>query len=538
MPALIRSLAVSGSRKSDGTANASGRVYLYEPGTTTLVAGYTSDTLAQAWTTTNGYIPLDAGGRVAIWVNDPVDIVIADSSGTTINTHLGFNKTRAEQVEIEHESLTGALTDSSGAVTQALGGKTFLHDVLTTATVSLGTDFQYQESAGATPRLWTDVVREIHITPQDFDAGANGIVDDTAAIVAAVAELVRLGGGVLYFPPGTYLISSQLDFGTGAGSVSGISIVGAGSQASTIKQATVNLNAFSVYASAFRIKGLTITHSSTSTGKAIDLQNCNGVVVEDVVTDGKYRFALNVDGSQQVMVRDNKLQALNADVLSRAFDSATSSAITMIGNDLQGGTTGTAVEVHFSSSNWLIAGNKFSNSAAGILYTDDPVTPGTNVPTGINVIGNPTLGSITTPIVAVGTATHDGLFASSANNSRQYGNGVDGYVVTQASGGGGGSSHTPDLHKGPEVHVRLTSGGAAVCTLNAPIGLATRDTRLTLRLTAAAGGAITWTFNAVYVLVGGGTTIAGADGTTTIVEFQWDVQTSEWRECYRSATAT
>src|SRR3990172_7187836 len=110
MAALIRELAVSGSRKADGTANASGRVFLYSPGTTTAAVGYTSDTLAEAHTTVSGGIALDAAGRVSIWINDPVDVVIQDSSGSTLRTLLGYNKVRAEQVEVEHASFTGALT--------------------------------------------------------------------------------------------------------------------------------------------------------------------------------------------------------------------------------------------------------------------------------------------------------------------------------------------------------------------------------------------------------------------------------------------
>lgn len=42
-----------------------------------------------------------------------------------------------------------------------------------------------------------------------FGAAGDGITDDTAAIARAIDE-IRLGGGILYFPAGTYLISSTL----------------------------------------------------------------------------------------------------------------------------------------------------------------------------------------------------------------------------------------------------------------------------------------------------------------------------------------
>lgn len=69
-------------------------------------------------------------------------------------------------------------------------------------------------------RPWLDV--------RAFGAVGDGVTDDTTAIQNAL-NAVPAGGGTVYFPPGTYLISSAL-----AASVSGTTVLGAGWGASII----------------------------------------------------------------------------------------------------------------------------------------------------------------------------------------------------------------------------------------------------------------------------------------------------------------
>jgi hypothetical protein len=51
----------------------------------------------------------------------------------------------------------------------------------------------------------------------------------------------------------------------------------------------------------------------------------------------------------------------------------------------------------------------------------------------------------------------------------------------------------------------------------------------------AAGGAVTWTLNAVYVV---NAAIPTTDAHTISVRFRWDRTTSKLRECSRSDTVT
>lgn len=526
MAALIRSLAVSGSVKADGTPNASGKVFLYSPNTTTVVAGYQDDELSEAWTTSGGGIPLDASGRVAIWVNDPVDIVIEDSEGTTVETLLGFNKTRAEQVEIENDFYTGAYTDpTSGAVTQALGGRVDLDTVLTRAGESLGANFKYQESAGATPRSYIEVIGEIHVTPQDFGALANGINDDTPAILQGITELDRRGGGTLYYPPGDYRLTSEIFLGTALASAAGISFVGAGSGATTLIQDTANTNIFSVYSTGFRLRGMTLTAGATSSANAVSIAAGDRIILEDVVTDGLFHRALFLDGVTNAVSNACTWIARSADATaSGVFISNTSAHITLVGNTIQGGTTGTAITIatYGVGGDIFVGGNAFSNSATGILFETNPFVIGEFLGTGFSIIGNPTLGDLTTPFSGSG----------SVGDLIQYGNHIEGATSNVVSGG--------TVQPRPEVTGRFqrfvgTTTGVAYAVAAPQYVPTKRGFTFVLQLVNAAGGAVTgWTFAAGYKTNGA----VNTDLHTTSLTFEYDDDVNVWREIARTDTLT
>jgi hypothetical protein len=71
-----------------------------------------------------------------------------------------------------------------------------------------------QDGAGAVARTAQNKLRET-ISVKDFGAVGDDVTDDTAAIIAAIAYLDGIGGGSLYFPAGTYLVSSELRISNG-----------------------------------------------------------------------------------------------------------------------------------------------------------------------------------------------------------------------------------------------------------------------------------------------------------------------------------
>jgi hypothetical protein len=104
------------------------------------------------------------------------------------------------------------------------------------ALISDGTDPAWtgflQSGTGAATRVWQTKLRET-LSVTDFGALGDGSNDDTAEIQAAIDEAIARGGAVVYFPSGTYKVSSGLTI-TG----SGVTMRGAGMWATTLQAAS------------------------------------------------------------------------------------------------------------------------------------------------------------------------------------------------------------------------------------------------------------------------------------------------------------
>lgn len=507
--ALIAPLSISGSRLSDGSPNASGKVWFFEPGGNTPVNVY-SDAEASAIVTQP--VILTEGGLVSrsdypdgIFATQPIRLYIEDSDANVASDTIYIPAT-AGDVGVSNDATTATTLDEW--ITQA-------------QTSTGGTDFKYLIASGQTERPIGDTITELVISVKAFGAVGDNNAIDTTAVQAALNFAKSEGGGVVYFPPGTYKIDQALTLS----SASGVTIRGAGKLTSTVIQ-TAAANGFTLTSCtdpAFEY--LRVMHSSTAAAASgIAAATCTNLRLTGVtVQGGDFGTGLSTTGNGGGPVLIEGDSVIGGITTCASFtDTATVSMV----NSTVTSAAGNGI-LYAGNTASCYVGNVFFNTSAGTGVTF------TGTGTKFTIEGSPSLGACTTPIDWSALTTDPIL--------RQWGNQVDGYVTSQASGGGGGSAFTPDRSKGQEIHLRLTSGGAAVCTLAAPTkppATTMRNTRLTLRLTAAAGGNITWTFNAVYILVGGGATIVGTDGNTDIVEFQWDVQTSEWRECFRSATAT
>jgi hypothetical protein len=80
-----------------------------------------------------------------------------------------------------------------------------------------------------------------------FGATGNGITDDTFAIQAAIDSVFAGGGGIVYFPAGTYIINARLRpnmsaYPTGIWVYSGITLNGAGQGATILKAGPNQIN--------------------------------------------------------------------------------------------------------------------------------------------------------------------------------------------------------------------------------------------------------------------------------------------------------
>lgn len=505
--ALIDVLAIAGSRLSTGAVNASGTVYFFQPGTNTPVAVYSD---AAATTVVTQPLTLTSGGLVniatvpnGIYVTQPVRVLIQDVSGNTV-ADTTYIPATAGNVGVDNDATTATTLDAW--ITQA-------------QTSTGGTNFNYQESAGATARPIQDKFREIWISVKDFGAAGDGVATDTTAIQAAMNRVKALGGGVVYFPPGTYLVDQAMSLT----SAIGVTLLGVrGATTITSNNGSANVFTFGTASTSCSVEGFIFVHTGTTTGAAIAAAAAQEFSVRDVLTtNGDFDFGVDISGASNWYIERCLLNGISRGLRSN-IDATNYPSIFLISQ--ANSSAGAAVELNGAGGNYTFLGGQLSGGS-GILgggsFTGGPV----------NLFGCRNL------------ATTAYNLGGSNTGVRWWGTGVDGYVTSQASGGGGGSAFTPNWFQGREMHIRLTSGGAAVLTINAasPVpaaGAAMRDLRITFRITAAAGGNITATFNANYIIVGGGATIVVTDGTTLVIEFQWDTQTEEWRECFRAATAT
>ena len=176
---------------SDGSPLAGGKLYSYEAGTSTPLATYTDST----GTTENANpVILDARGEAGVWLSDAAyKLVLKTSTDSTIWTvdNVSTMQGNIDVVQANLDAYIASLAASSGS---SLVG--FI-----------------QPSAEAAARTVEEKLSDT-VNVFDFGAVGDGVTDDTAAIQAAIDALPSTGG-VVFFNPGTYLISSTLTASTG-----------------------------------------------------------------------------------------------------------------------------------------------------------------------------------------------------------------------------------------------------------------------------------------------------------------------------------
>lgn len=260
MTVSLSLLAGAGWQFFDDNGNplSGGLLYTYEAGTTTPVITYTSS----AGTTANSNpVVLDAAGRVPeqIWLNTAYTykFLLRTSTGVSV-----WSK--------DNIPATSAATTISSALVEFV-----------------------QAGAGAVARTVQSKLRDT-VSVKDFGAVGDGVTDDTAAIVAAVAA----ANGTVLFPAGTYRVTSTITI------TKSLQIVGEG-RGSTIISHTSDINVFSFvgFSSGWEIGNLSIKRvSGTATsGAAINIDTASNGMVDNVYIESTY-IGVNVSSSQSVVI--------------------------------------------------------------------------------------------------------------------------------------------------------------------------------------------------------------------------------------------
>ncbi len=269
MASLVTALA------ADHAAAASGTAEFYSMGTAQLSSLVYSDANGITAVTST---TLDAHGSAVRYVGEPVDVVIKNVTGATVMSFTHIDDARV--VRLESSAFTGPNTNGNGQVvaggrtTEAAAWALFGASVGTAnATVTVnGTTYTIVNAIGQTSRVFN---------VRSYGADNTGAQDAGTAITAAMTAAVAAGGGWIYFPAGTYRISSTIQISSAllqfAGDGEGVSII-----KSYIASASAAINnAGFTGACSLIIQGLTFTHNTTSTVYAVQLADAYHAVVRD-----------------------------------------------------------------------------------------------------------------------------------------------------------------------------------------------------------------------------------------------------------------
>lgn len=163
-----------------------GKLYTYAAGTTTPLATYTN---AGGLTSNANPVILDSRGEADVWLGTS-QYKFKLTTSTDVEVWTVDNLNAADAV-----TLAAALSGAAAAMA-ASNGSSLVGFI--------------QPGTGAVATTVQTKLRE-RVSVKDFGAVGDGVTDDTVAIRAALQSFTSsTGGGSIYFPPGTYIISSSL----------------------------------------------------------------------------------------------------------------------------------------------------------------------------------------------------------------------------------------------------------------------------------------------------------------------------------------
>jgi len=278
---LISTLASGVKGAENGTAQ------IYVRGTSTRATYYT-DFEAGTSIATGADVFLDSNGGAEIYVNQYVDVVVKNSDGSTVRE---FTEGKAApNLEYIGQSFTGVdYTTGASATRKPVNLQTILDAWLTSAGAAdfevdlVGTDTPLSIALGNLGGYF------FNVKSPTYAAVGDGIMDDTTAINAAIVAADEAGGGVVFFPKGTYRITSALSL---PGSVSLLG-VGPYSSVITIDHATANaINPAGTAGTGFQfIRSIGITAAQANTGIGINAEDTQ-LILEDCYFGGANLYKL------------------------------------------------------------------------------------------------------------------------------------------------------------------------------------------------------------------------------------------------------
>lgn len=221
-------------------------------------------------------VQLDANGAAEVYVDAYVDVELKNSSGVTLRTVTVGNS--APLVEVQSTSFTGV--DYDGDPSDTPGEPITLKAVLDKWIDSAGATDWKVVFGGAATNLQEALAgfsgMFVNVKDPTYGATGDGVTDDTTAIIAANSAA---NGGLLFFPPGTYKVSTITLTDTNLnwlGSGVGVSIISGTTSAELLNFSDATNTAYK------NLSGLSFTSSGAYTrliglseGQNININQCS-----------------------------------------------------------------------------------------------------------------------------------------------------------------------------------------------------------------------------------------------------------------------
>lgn len=256
----------------------------------------------------------------------------------------------------------------------------------------------------------------ISVVDAAYGATGNGTTNDSAAIQAAINAANTAGGGVVYFPPGTYRIGTRLEL------KSGVSLVGAGREYTTLRAMSGLSTAVIVGLSGaavtnLAIRGLTINGDYTSTAinmNGIQITNGSNIVIDECAVTNVANTGIVLTTCTSCTVTDSRVSYTGGAQAGVGF-----------GVLLSGGANSKVHDCHFIACNGMNIGGNTNALNASIVgnICDHTGTPRTTVSgagqnpavsgtlTVVSTSGFPAEGTLTVAGI-VGVVSYTGLTAT------------------------------------------------------------------------------------------------------------------------------
>lgn len=186
---------------NSGNILSGGKIYTYVAGTTTPATTYTDST---GLTPNSNPIILNSAGRISteIWLTQNIvyKYILKDSNDVLIATYDNISGVNDSYLMTYDPATTSLLYPGPLSV------KTAFDDITNESSGSSVIGFT-QSGAGAVARTVESKLQDV-VNVKDFGAVGDGATEDADAFISAINSLSN--GGVVYVPPGEYIISSTV----------------------------------------------------------------------------------------------------------------------------------------------------------------------------------------------------------------------------------------------------------------------------------------------------------------------------------------